>query len=177
MPRILDLIAVIAVAVVLLLPRPSVTAQPALVGAAVELDAFAELENARAKNPASVDAALALADAELGVAHPDWTIATLASFAALDDWRVHLTLATARAERLESERAVTEARRVEALCASATARPACAPGTEARVGLIKRSMEVLADEHIDPAKDPVRAREQVSKVLHSAKYNLPSGGK
>ena len=61
MPRIFDLIAVVAVAIVLLLPKASLEAKPALSGAKIELDRIAELEDLRFVEPANVDRANDLA--------------------------------------------------------------------------------------------------------------------
>lgn len=170
MPRIIDLLAVVAVAIVLLLPKASVTAQPALEGDPIELDRIAALQDQRYRQPESVEAALELADAFLGFLRPDWALATLDQFKDRPDYRVHLLAATARAERLEAELAVGEAARAEALCDDVKAVPRCAPGTDAKIGLIRQAMQTLAEQGIDPAKEPLRARQAVAKVLHSASY-------
>src|SRR5690348_14503166 len=106
--RIVDLIAVAAVAVVLLLPSGSLVAKPALEGDKVELDRIAALEDARFVAPDDVDRALALADAYLRAEHADWALATTAAFAEGGDHRVHTLRATAWAERLQPELAVAE---------------------------------------------------------------------
>src|SRR3954466_8587026 len=93
--RIVDLIAVAAVAVVVLLPSGSIVAKPALVGDKIELDRVAALEDARFSDPASVDKALLLADAYLRADHAEWALATTAQFADAGDHRVHLARATA----------------------------------------------------------------------------------
>lgn len=170
MPRIVDLIAVVLVAAVLLMPRPSVRARQAMQGQPIELDWLAELQDQRVRQPEDVAAAVALADAHLTFLHPEWALSTLERFSHRPDYRVHLRLATARAERLETELALSEARRVETLCDDEAAQPPCRPGTLARVGIIRRAMQTLVDQHIDPAKDPLRARKEVAKVLHSARY-------
>jgi hypothetical protein len=173
MSRIIDLIAVFAVAIVVLLPKPSVKAHPALAGEPLELDRLAELEDARYQRPDDVEPALALAEEHLSFLRSDWALMTLAGFASRPDFRVHMTLATAHAERLEADQVVAEAALVEKDCAEADAgraAPKCPPGTLAKVGLIRQSMQVLLDGKIDPAKDPVAARDAVSKVLHSAKF-------
>src|SRR5690348_10666251 len=107
--RIVDLIAVAAVAVVLLLPSGSLVAKPALVGDKIELDRVAALEDARFADPGNVDRALSLADAYLRAEHPDWALQTTAQFADAGDHRVHLVRATAYAERLQAREAVAEA--------------------------------------------------------------------
>ena len=169
MSRIIDLLAIVAVAGVLLLPKPSIQARPAFRGQPLELDRLAELQDQRYRHPEDVDATLALADA-LGDQHPEWSLAALDRFASRNDYRVHLELATAHADRLELERAVAESDRVEALCSSGTSTPPCTPGTLARIGLIRQTMQVLIDHKVDPAKDPVKAREEVTKARHPARY-------
>ena len=176
MPRIIDLVAVFAVAVVLLLPSASIVAQPALVGDPLELDRLSELEDARFRHPDDAGAALELADAFLSFYRSDWAISTLAAFADRPDYRVHMTLATAHAERLEAAEVVREGTLVEQDCELAEAgkaAPKCPSGTLAKIDLIKRSMQVLVEQHIDPAKDPQHARDEVAKVLHSARYRGP----
>jgi len=175
MRRIMDVLAIGAVALVLLLPKASVTAQPAVAGLEpIELDRLTELQDERYRRPGEVEPALALADGFLSAMRPDWALATLVEFAGRGDYRVHLMMATAHAERLESKEAVAEADRVAALCDDAKAQPACRPGTEVRVGLIRQAMQVLVDGAIDPAKDPVKARDAVAKVLHTSRYNMSS---
>src|SRR5581483_7797374 len=93
--RAFDLIAIVAVAIVLLLPKPSLEAKPALVGEKIELDRVAALEDARFAEPDNVDHAVELADAYLRLLRPDWALATLAEFASSGDHRVHLLRATA----------------------------------------------------------------------------------
>ena len=73
MSRLFDIVALIAVAVVLLVPKPSVVAQPALVGDPLELDRLATLEDARFRHPDDVEPALALADGFLSFMRADWT--------------------------------------------------------------------------------------------------------
>lgn len=172
MSRIIDLLAVVAVAVVLLLPKPSIRARPAFRGEPLELDRLAELQDQRYRHPEDIDATLALTDA-MGDQHPEWTIAALDRFASRNDYRVHLQLATAHADRLELEGAVAESDRVENLCTSGTSTPPCPPGTLARISLVRQTMQVLIDQKVDPAKDPLKAREEVTKARHPAKYRSP----
>ncbi len=170
MPRIFDLIAVAAVAFVVLLPKASVDARPALDGEAMELDRVAELQDDLSRNPDDVDTALKLADAHLSFMRADWALATLARFTARPDARVHLTLATAHAERLEAQEVVDECARVEAACA--TPGPTCPEGTAAKAGLLRDAMQALLDGKIDPAKDPQAAKDAVYKALHPSRYNV-----
>jgi hypothetical protein len=166
MSRLFDLLAVAVVAVVVLLPKASIEAHAALDAESIELERVAALEDRRLAEPDSVEAAVELGDAYLRLGHPDWTLSTLARFAGRQH-RVHLLRATAYAERLEAASAVEETRAGEKVC---DAEGAACPETERiRLRLIAGPMQALVDEQIDPHKDPKRARETVSKILHATK--------
>lgn len=164
--RFVDLIAVAAVAVVVLLPSGSLVARPALVGDKIELDRIAALEDARFVEPTNVDRALALADAYLREQHPDWALATTAQFEDAGDHRIHLLRATAFAERLEPNEAVAEAQRGYAACDHEGAAK-CDEAARVRIGVVAAPMQALVDAKIDPKKDPKGARAAVAGVLHS----------
>ncbi len=172
MSRAFDLIAIVAVAIVLLLPKPSLDAKPALVGEKIELDRIALLEDARFADPNNVDNAVALADAYLRLLRPDWALATLDQFANGPDHRVYLLRATARAERLEAAATVDESKRGLAACDAEGAK--CNDADRVRFGVISNSMQALVDGQIDPHKSPQQAREAVGKVLHSTKASSQS---
>jgi hypothetical protein len=167
--RLVDLIAVAAVAIVVLLPSGSLVAKPALVGDKIELDRVAALEDARFSDPTNVDKALALADAYLRAEHPDWALATTTEFVDAGDHRVHLLRATAYAERLQAVEAVTEAQRGYAACDREGAK--CDAAARMRIGVVAAPMQVLVDAKIDPRHDPKAARAAVAGVLHSTKAN------
>src|SRR5438105_9776642 len=100
MSRLLDLFAVIAVAVVVLLPKASVEARPALEGEPVELDRVSKLQDDVLRRPDDLGPSLELADAFLSFVRADWAIATLQPFVEREqrgetpkDARVHLLLA------------------------------------------------------------------------------------
>src|SRR5437763_14334776 len=143
MSRIVDLIAVAAVAVVVLLPSGSLVAKPALVGDKVELDRVAALEDARFAKPDDIEIALALADAYLRAEHPDWALETTAQFTDAGDHRVHLARATAYAERLQANEAVAEAQRGYAACDREG--PKCDAATRVRIGVVAAPMQALVD--------------------------------
>lgn len=167
MSRAFDVIGIAAVAVVLLLPKASLDAKPALAGEKIELDRIAALEDAlyaQHDSPAEVDRAVELADAYLRLLHPDWTLSVTARFADLGDPRVHLLRATAHAERLEPAATIAEAKRGLAACDRT---PACGDPTRIKLAMISSAMQALVDANVDPRKDPQKAREAVSKVLHS----------
>ncbi len=168
--RLVDLIAVAAVAVVVLLPSGSLVAKPALVGDKIELDRVAALEDARFADPTSVDKALALADAYLRADHPDWALATTAQFEDAGDHRVHLLRATAFAERLDAQQAVDEAQRGYAACDREGPRT-CDAAARVRIGVVAAPMRALVDAKIDPRRDPKAARAAVAGVLRSTHAN------
>jgi hypothetical protein len=166
--RIIDVIAVAAVAVVVLLPSGSLVAKPALVGDKVELDRIAALEDARFAAPDDVDGALALGAAYLQTMHPDWALQTTAAFVEAGDHRVHTLRATAWAERVQAAEAVAEAKRGYAACdREGPAR--CDAAARVRLGVVAASMQALVDGNIDPRKDPRKAREAVAGVLRATK--------
>jgi hypothetical protein len=167
--RLVDLIAVAAVAIVVLLPSGSLVAKPALVGDKIELDRIAALEDARFVEPTSVDKALALADAYLRAEHPDWALATTAQFEDAGDHRIHLLRATAFAERLEPNEAVAEAQRGYAACDHEGSK--CDTAARVRIGVVAAPMQALVDAKIDPKHDPKGARAAVAGVLHATKAN------
>ncbi|HEY2749707.1 MAG TPA: hypothetical protein VGL86_34035 [Polyangia bacterium] len=169
-PRLVDLIAVAAVAIVVLLPSGSIVAKPALVGDKIELDRVAALEDARFSDPTNVDKALALADAYLRADHPEWSLATTAAFVDSGDHRVHLARATAYAERLQANEAVAEAARANADCDRQGA-ARCDASEHVRIGVVAAPMQALIDAKIDPRRDPKGARAAVAGVLHATKAN------
>jgi hypothetical protein len=166
--RAFDLIAVSAVAVVVLMPKASIVAHPALVGERVELSHIAALEDAAFAQPDSVDAAVELAEAYLRREHPDWALSLLQRFVARGDHRVHQLRATAYAERLDALASLAEIERGLAACdAEGDAR--CPAYVRIRLGYLQTSMKALADAKIDPYTDPRAAKEAVTKVLHATK--------
>jgi len=168
--RLVDLIAVAAVAIVVLLPSGSLVAKPALVGDKIELDRIAALEDARFSDPTNVDEALALADAYLRADHPEWALATTAQFGDAGDHRVHLVRATAYAERLQAHEAVAEAQRGYAAC-DREGTTKCDAAARMRIGVVAAPMQALVDANIDPRHDPKAARAAVAGVLHATKAN------
>jgi hypothetical protein len=160
--RLWDLIAVVVVAVVLLLPKPSVEAHPAVDGDRVELDRLSLLEDAYTVTT-DLEHALALADIYEQLRHPDWALAVLQPYE--DHWRLHMLRATAWADLLDPKRAVEEVKLAEQGCERAQ----CGEHNMIRLGVIKNSMQALLDANIDVAKDPLKARQAVEKILHTTK--------
>jgi hypothetical protein len=169
MSRIFDLLAVAAVAIVVLLPKASLEAKPALSGAKIELDHIAELEDLHFVDPSNVDRGAELAEAYLGLLHPDWALEALASYGDSPDVRIHVLRATAHAERLEAQAAVDAAARGRAACDAQG--PRCNPSLRIRLDVIAGPMQALLDKKIDPRQNPKEAADAVSKVLHSTRAN------
>ena len=168
MSRIFDLVAVVAVAIVLLLPSGSLSARPALEGDKIELDRVAELEDARYAEPDDVEHALALADAYLHLDHPDWALATTAAFVTRGDHRVHVARALAYADRWQPQASLGETDKALAAC-DAEGDKRCDASQRLRINIVAAPMQALVDQKIDPRKDPKRAREAVAGVLHATK--------
>ena len=170
MNRLFDLIAVGCVAIVVLLPKASVDARPALSADGRDLARVAVLEDALVRYPlgdaAGEPTAVELAELYLRVEHPDWALITLAPYrGAESSAKLSLLRATAHAERLDavaSMRAIAEGR------AACEAR-GCAPVIAARMAVIAAPMQALVDQKVDPRIDPTRAKEIVGKALHATR--------
>jgi hypothetical protein len=172
MNRLFDVIAVFCVAVVVLLPKASVEAKPALNADTTQESRIAGLEDAFARDPHSEPIAVELADAYLEVERPDWALVTLSAFSGdTSSARVSLVRATAHADRLEAPAAVTAIHEGEAACAA----HGCPAIVAARLQLIGAPMQALVDGKIDPHTDLLRAKEVVGKALHSTRAGLPHG--
>ena len=163
--RLVDLIAVAAVAVVVLLPTGSLVAKPALVGDKIELDRVAALEDARF--------------ADRTVSTKRWRSPTLIYVPIIPSgrWRrrrsswaraiiAFISLrATAFAEELHAPEAVAEAARAIAACDREGAE--CDSAARVRIDVVAAPMQALVDSGIDPRKDPKGARAAVAGVLHA----------
>src|SRR5262245_5128800 len=125
MTRLLDLLAILVVAVVVLLPQPSIRAYPAAQGDETDLDRLAALSDAHFLRPDDVGTAVELARAALQVDQPGWALATLRPF--LDgagppgppgpvDYGVHQAAAFAYATLLRPDLALKEAEAGLAAC-------------------------------------------------------------
>jgi hypothetical protein len=169
MNRAFDLIAVVCVAVVVLLPKASVDARPALQADKVDsndLTRIAELEESLARNPANETVAVELAHFYLRAERPDWALITLSPFdPATASARTWLLRATAHAERLEPALAVAASKSGQLVCKN----HGCASDVGARLQVIAAPMQALLDDNIDPRTDPQRAKEAVGKALHATK--------
>lgn len=169
MNRLFDLIAVGCVAVVVLLPKASVDARPALSGDPADVNRVAMLEDALAREPNNEANAVDLAELYLRLEHPDWALIALAPFAAKDaSGRTSLVRATAHAERLEAAQALSAIKAGQSACESHP----CAPLVVARLSVIGAPMQALVDEHVDPRVEPQRAKDIVGKILHATRPNV-----
>ena len=171
MNRLFDLVAVAAVAFVVLLPKASVQARPALDVDVAESSRVALLEDAVTRDPTNDEAACNLAEAYLGLDHPDWALVTLSRFpGATSSARVSLLRGTAYADRLEPALAVEATTAGRAVCEA----KGCPTVVAARLSVIEAPMKALADQHIDPRKEQQRAREIVGKTIHSTHAPAPT---
>lgn len=163
-PRILDVVVFLLLVVAVLLPRPDVTAKPALVTDAAERERVAELQSVLLARPGAVDPALELGDLFLGAHRPDWTLAVLAPAiaAAPNDHRLHGLRALALADDFESGAAYRAAERAVALCSAGSSAP-CGSAEAVRLGLAKATLARIKD--IDMRKDPNAAKENLLKTL------------
>jgi hypothetical protein len=171
MNRIFDVIAVVCVAVVVLLPKASVEARPAVHTDKLDdvaASRMAELEETLAQNKLSGSsneaAAVELAQLYLRVERPDWTLVALSDVeAASASARTWLVRATAHAERLEAALSVAATKSGLLACKE----HGCPSDVEAKLHIIAAPMQALLDQNIDPKTDPQRAKEAVGKVLHA----------
>lgn len=176
MLRLVDLFALLGIAVVVLLPKATVRARPGLEGAPVELDRIARAQDTLARNPEDVKAAIELAEGFLSAYRTDWALSTMAPFVEREkggrpaDARVHLMIATARAERLEPPLSAEAAARAVAICEEVgEGSPRCPFGVPARAQLVRGAMKALADLGIDPVKEPARAKQEVYRALRPSR--------
>lgn len=169
MNRVFDLIAVACVAVVVLLPKASVDARPALSVDASYTARVAALEDALARDPQDQAVAADLAELYLKLEHPDWALVALASFPAQGvSGRIQLARATAHADRLEAPAALAAVEEGRRACDKG----GCPPLVLARLSVIGAPMQALVDAKIDPRVEPQKAKAIVGGVLHSTRPDV-----
>ncbi len=171
MMRAIELLLVGLAALVVLMPRPTLDAEPALKASSIELEEVARLEDLRAAKPTDVDAACELADAYLRFDHPEWSLQALEQFGDHKSPRVHLLRSIARADRFDVKVGHDEALRGLALCKEAPA--ACPDVVRQKLQLIEEPLGALVKSGVDPRKDPLAARTAIGKALHHTK-GLPA---
>lgn len=169
--RAIELLVVGMAALAVLMPRPTLDAEPALKASSIELEDVARLEDARANQPDSVDAACDLADAYLRFDHPEWSLQALAQFGDHKNPRVHLMRAIARADRFDVKVGLEEARRGLALCKETPAD--CPELIRQKLEVVEKPLAALIASGVDPRKDPLGARSAVGKAMHPTKSVAP----
>jgi hypothetical protein len=177
--RFLDLFALAALALVVLLPRPGVE-----VKAAVErLDPkteqrIAELQAALLGKPGDVETAVELSDIYRGVMRPEWALATLGPVRdqGAGDYRIPFGIAMAHAERLELDAAHTYMAQAIRACESGQGVP-CGAAADARMRMLQTGLKRIADQHLDPKTQPVAVQEIMFQTLRQTKITPPAAGK
>ena len=172
MTRLIDLIAVLIVGLLVLLPQPGVVVQPALLGDKADLDRLAVLEDAVFRAPDDVDSAVELARAYLRAEQPGWAVAALRPHLTKSDYRVHQVMASAYATLLKPELALKEAE--AGLKACEAAGPRCPEPASIRLAYIANLVRDLAQLGIDPAREPLKAKQRVQAELRATKARPPS---
>lgn len=172
MTRLIDLIAVLIVGLLVLLPQPGVVVQPALLGDKADLDRLAVLEDAVFRAPDDVDSAVELGRAYLRAEQPGWAVAALRPHLTKNDYRVHQVMASAYATLLKPDLALKEAE--AGLKACEAAGPRCPEPASIRLSYIANLVRDLAQLGIDPAREPLKAKQRVQAELRATKARPPS---
>jgi hypothetical protein len=162
--RVLDLAVLFLLGVAIVMPRPDVRVQPALVVEPADRDRVAELQTRLLQTPGDADAALQLADIFMDARHPEWALAALAApiEAHPNDHRLAARRGLALADHFESRAAFHSASRALALCRGGSSSP-CGEGELSRLELLVSTLERVKD--IDMRKNPNAAKEQILKAL------------
>jgi hypothetical protein len=168
--KFLDLFAILIVALLLLLPQPSVVVFLATQGDKTDLDRLAVLEDARYRAPADENAAVELARAYLRVDQPGWAVATLQPFFDHGDYQVHQVAAYAYATLLLPQEALHQAEQGLAVCESKG--PTCPDVAHIRLQYLADLMRQPASAGVDPSVDPLRARQLVQQALRATKSGM-----
>jgi hypothetical protein len=177
MSRLLDLVAIVIVALVLLLPRPSINAFPAAQGDRASLERLSALQDALYRTPGDAALAVELAGAYRDVGQPAWALTTLHPYLEGErrDPRVHRAAAFALAELLRPRDALRHAEIALAAC-EAPAAP-CPQTERIRLSYLAEMMRKLAEAGVDPHADPLKARRLVSEALHATRASSLEPGK
>ncbi|MBI5479718.1 MAG: hypothetical protein HY906_12720 [Deltaproteobacteria bacterium] len=157
MKRFFDIFAVVALAVVLLMPRPGVEVKAAVEKLDRETEQrIAELQAALLGDPGDLEAAIAVAEIYRTIHRPEWALATLGPFRerAAGDYRVYFGIAMAQAERFELPDAHDAMGRALAACAKNAGKVPCGAAPEARMRMVQNGLQRVIDSKIDPRKRP-----------------------
>lgn len=164
MSRLFDLLALLIVALVVLLPQPSIQAAPAVEGDQADLDRLAALEDAHSQRPGDVQVAVELGRAYLQVDQPAWALAVL-PLGAGAPYEAHQVAAFAYATLLRPADALREAEAGLAACE----RGGCSETARIRLSYLAELMRKPVAAGVDPKKDPLAAKRAVSEALHATR--------
>ena len=170
MTKFLDLFAVLVVALLLLLPQPGVVVFQAVQGDKTDLDRLAVLEDARYRAPNDANAAVDLARAYLRIEQPGWAVAALSPFFGQGDYQVHQVAAYAYATLLMPKEALRQAEQGLNVCEARG--PQCPDVARIRLQYLADLMRKPAGEGVDPALDPLRAKQLVQQALRHTRSGV-----
>jgi Flp pilus assembly protein TadD len=178
--RILDLIAIILLATILLIPRPDATVKAALGVDPERRQRVAELQSQLIGRPDDAEATVELANIYLDGHRPDWALATVTQALRYhgSDYRLYHLRAIAFADRFEGEPAFEAAKQALALCEREPApagAPACGEATHGRLALLTTTLEAVA--RVDMKKQPYLAKEKIFEKLHPTYIPKPRPAK
>jgi len=172
MKRFFDIFAVVALALVVLMPRPGVEVKAAVekLDRATE-QRIAELQAALLGDPSNLEAAIEVAELYRSIHRPEWSLATLGPFRerAAADYRVHFGIAMAQAERFELEAAYEAMGRGLVACEKNVGPVKCGAAPEARMRLVQAGLKRIFDAKIDPRKRPEVVQEAMYGSLRSTR--------
>ena len=181
MKRFLDILAVVALAVVVLMPRPGAEVKAAVDRLDRETEQrIAELQAALLGDPGNLEAAIEVAEIYRNVHRPEWSLATLGPFRerAAADYRVHFGIAMAQAERFELVAAHAAMSRAIAACTKNAGPVRCGAAPEARMRLVQVGLQRVMDSKIDPRKRPDVVQEAMFGSLRATRIEkIRSSGK
>jgi hypothetical protein len=171
----IDLGAIGLLALVFLFPRPGVTVRPALPRAGSQtLGRIAELEARLLAAPDDAALAIELADLYVTEWRPDWALATVGPLAARhpDDFRLHLAMTVAYAERFDFKSAKEAIDRAEVAC-DRGGPVTCGESERVRMSVFERAIGDVVSQNVDPSRDPNRAKELIDSAMHNMKVPKP----
>ncbi|HEY3357386.1 MAG TPA: hypothetical protein VGQ83_29315 [Polyangia bacterium] len=175
MGRFVDLFALAALALVILLPRPGVEVKAAVARLDPKTEQrMAELQAALLGKPDDVETAVELSEIYRASMRPEWALATLGPFRtkAPDDYRIFSGIAFAHAERLELDAAYRTMAQAIRLCESGKG-PTCGAAADARMRMIQTGLKRVADQKLDPKLQPAAVQEIMFQTLRQTKISPP----
>lgn len=170
MTKFLDLFALLIVAILVLLPQPGIELSSAVSGDKTDIDRLSVLEDAHFRAPSEPGVAVELARAYLRVDQPGFALAVLQPFSGRGNYQVHQVAAYAYATLLLPKEALAQAEQGLLAC---QARPEqCPDVAQIRLQYLADLMRQPAGAGIDPALDPLRARQMVQQALRATKSGI-----